>query len=242
MELVGCPSCGYEIEHTEGTVCPECGVAVDARLMEVIRARLRVAAVDAKHTRVQTVVWILVLLVYGWGAWISAGVFDGFYVAVLGLGIGLIGSMAVGLMVSRIAAEEERVYVRWVWRRWFPMLHAPWLMIGPLTVVGAGVGLLVRGGDQYDVADLLWMVAGIAFLGWLLSALVWILLWGMFTARSVQELGLGGRGKRLVWVGLSAWAVVVICVCVPVGFAGGQLGFWFVMRVAGVVEVHMWDF
>lgn len=242
MELVGCPCCGYEIERVEGALCSECGIVLDALGLGIVRERARVLGIVGRETRVQTWAWVGVLVVYGFGAWMAIGEVMAFFVAAIGLGIGLIGSMGVGLGLAWFAPAHERVFVRWVWRRWFPVLHAPWLLIGPLTLAGGVVGLLLRGMDPYDAASLLWMIAGIAFFGWLLLIPGFMLVWGLLTARSAASLGLGGRGRTMVWLWIGAWAVVVIGVCAMVGFPGGQAGFWFARTVAGVEGVEVWEF
>ena len=242
MELEACPRCGYEIECVEGVVCSECGVVLDGPGLGVVRERARVMGVVGRETKVQTWAWVGVLVVYGLGAWMAMGERMAFFVAAIGLGIGLIGSMGVGLGLAWFAPAHERVFVRWVWRRWFPVLHGPWLVIGPLTLLGGVVGLIVRVFDGYDAALVLWACAGIVFAGWVLLIPVWLIVWGMLTARSAYELGIGFRSRSVVWGGIVCWALVVVAVCSMVGFPGGQAGFWFARTVAGVEGIEVWDF
>lgn len=242
MRLIRCHHCGYEIERRIGVLCPECGTAFDRQAKDAEIERVRVRRAVEHHQKMQTVLWACVLIVYSFGAMVASGGVFGFVVGGISIGIGLVGSMAFGLTVSLLAPRHERVFVRWIWRRWFPILHAPWLMIGPLTCAGALVALPARLLDAESAAEIFWLLAGVAFFGWLLLVPVWWALWVLKLRRSVRALGLGGMRRRRIWISMGLWAAVVVGGSTLFGFGGGQLGFLLTLRIADADHVQVWDF
>ena len=178
MELEACHCCGYEIDLSVGAVCPECGVDVGAEVRRVRDARGEVLERMGHQNRVQLWFWGIVIVVYGIGAMVASGSLMALPVVVGAFSIGVLGSMGVGLLCAFSAPEGERVFFRYAWVRCFPLLHVPWLLVGPLTGIGVCAGLVVRVFDLGEAGAVLEAGALFCFLGWLLawaaSGLVWL--------------------------------------------------------------------
>ena len=141
---VPCLGCGYELAGLGPGVCPECGLRLGP--YEVAIAGLRASLMTrwrrgrwARIGRAGGVILVYAVAMAGlandWGAG---------WAVLAALGVLVAGSPMAAWVILRLARRADRraAFVVWVRTSW--LLHAPWLVLGPIGVVTLVLALLDR--------------------------------------------------------------------------------------------------
>ena len=178
------------------------------------------------------IAWMVVLFVYAIGGTIADRFNTEAFVGIfLGIGFGILLSNALGLIIAMLSKEHERVLYQWVWVRSLWWAHAPWLAIGPLTLVGSLLGALFRITDPDTGSDIFSIVIMPIFLGWIIFFFVAAVC---FTRRYNRSCALVGISNSNTVVTLhSVWALAVLIGSGAVGLMGGAIGVFFIEFVLG---------
>ncbi len=242
-KLIECYECGYLIEDRFSQLCPECGTdwPERARVAKALRASIESAFVMQMKKAV--VFWIGVVLLYAAGAEIAGNEYSGVFAfyAIFSIGILVGASLLLGLVICDFGPAEDRVVNVSMWIRFMPVLHAPWLMIAPITMFGSAVSLVLgrTGLSESKTMDIMMVVVYVVVLHWIGASLVLAIRWGKLYMRERERLCMYSTRRAyqmhsllgaLIWIG----AFVL-------GAIGGVLGLMLVGFLLGdPQEVIIW--
>jgi hypothetical protein len=230
---LACLTCGYDLSGIETPRCPECGCAFtdqDRAPMERLSAILTNG--DAIPWK-QIGLWAIVVVVYSLGAWIMNGDagFPALLLAVPLLAVACYSSLALGSVVLLGCERPKRLAAQDAWRRELWVLHLPWLVIAPGTVVLLGLAFMIRATDGYDEDTLVY--GAIALFCWLPCSLVTPFF---FMRRAERRLDASGANTPTIRVRMWLAALLVLGGAVLLGFGGGLLARHGAAHFAGLTS------
>ncbi len=229
-----CLTCGYDLSGIEAGRCPECGRDFTqndgpsmARLGAILREGDRIP-------RKQVIAWAIVVAVYAVGAGIMNGDagFPALLLAAALLTVACVGSFALGSVVLIGCDRPRRLAAQDAWRRELWLLHMPWLMIAPASLVMLAVAFVLKatGGTMEDTV----IVGAIGLAIWLPCSIVAAT---MFGRRMTHRLVACGSNTPSIGVRMRLAALVVCSGAVVLGFGGGLLARHGASEMAGLKSV-----
>jgi hypothetical protein len=176
--------------------------------------------------------WFFFLTVNAVGA---LGASDGSWVSLLfaffGIGFGVAASLGLGIWICKLGPPHQFKLHADLWMKQLWWIHAPWLMIAPMTIVGSVIAIVFRFIDPGFGETVLTGVV-----------LIELILWGVLSfACSVIWLDKYATGRRINGI-IEANTVVRLHVLYAIaiwigstilGFFGGMLGSFFMMSLLG---------
>ena len=232
--LVRCHSCGYDIPHNIGSKCPECATIWNRSCDLRQQLRQTVQEEFTHKLKVAGVIWLAILLTYAIGAFIAAGGNDPsiFTLGILGLGFGIIASMGIGMALCRLGPSHQFKLHADIWTKNLWWLHAPWLLIAPLTIIGSLIALLFRVIDPLTGELVMVAVVLIELLAWAVLSLGAGLTWLSKYDGAREQLSIA-EAKSVVSFHV-IYAILIWLGSGVVGFFGGMLGTIFMVELLGI--------
>lgn len=225
--LVACHECGYDIPPVVETICPECGNIWTNEHARTQEQRRRVLDRRSGWIGNHALVWLGVLFVYALGGFVTDRFNPKAFIGIfLGIGFGIFLSNALGLLIAMMATKKERMLYQWVWVRTVWWAHAPWLAIGPLTLIGSLLGGFFRLVNPDLGSDIFIAVLMPIFVGWLIFCIVAAYLFTRRHSRSCASVGIS-KSNRVVTLH-SVWAFMIMLGSGAVALMGGMMGVFFI--------------
>jgi hypothetical protein len=226
---LSCLSCGYDVSSIQTPRCPECGGALaEQDRASMARLRTLLDKGDSVPWR-QIGAWTLVMLVYVVGAAYMNGELFTMIPATVLLTIAIAGSLALGNVAFLGLERHRRLAAIDAWRRGLWMLHLPWLVIAPLSVVMLAIAFALKAAGRYEEDTLVVGVVGL--LVWLPCS---IAAFFVFLTRARRRLDSLGANTREARVRLRLAALLVLSGAMFLGFGGGLLARYGASQIAGL--------
>lgn len=241
FELTHCQECGYSIKECRSQLCPECGTDWSARLEAAQALRALAESSFVMQLKKAAVFWTGIVLLYAVGSEIAGNEYTGVFAfyTVLSIGILVGASLLIGLALCDLGPPKDRVVNVSMWIRFMPILHAPWLLIGPITVFGSMVSFVLgRIGLSHSMTMSIYMaVASVVILIWIGASLVFAVGWDRFYKRERGQLCMFSTKRvyrmhsilgALTWMGAFIFGAI-----------GGVLGLIIVGYLLGDPQVEL---
>ena len=181
------------------------------------------------------VLWAGVVVLYTAGSEIAGNEYSGefaFY-AMLSLGFIVVASLVIGSALCMSGPSHHRAVSTSILIRLLPILHAPWLMIAPITIFGGVVALLSRAlpvSESIRFEVLMWINFAVVIL-WIGSNFFAAWYWGKKYNRERERLGLGS--SDVVYRQHTLFALLIWFGSFALGAIGGVLGLILVGYLLG---------
>ncbi len=230
---LACLTCGYDLTGIESPRCPECGRSFtdqDRPSMARLRAILdRGDAIPWKYLGV----WLLVAMVYAAGAEFMRGNDDmpALIIGAIVLPIACFGSFALGSVVLLGCERPKRLAAQDAWRRELWVLHFPWLVIAPVSVVFLASFFALKAAGL-DLVATIWVGLTVLVV-WLVCSLAAPFV---FMRRARRRLAGTGADARLIRLRLWIAALIVLGGAMFLGLGGGMLARYGAAKMAGYVD------
>ncbi|MFK7760012.1 MAG: hypothetical protein AB8C13_08700 [Phycisphaerales bacterium] len=161
----------------------------------------------------------------------SEGSWESLAASFLGIGFGISASLGLGVGICRLGPSHEfRLYANtWINKLWW--VHAPWLLIGPMTAIGLVIALPFRLIDPEIGATVMIIYIVICFFAWAIVFFACIAIWIDRYSTTLNDLGIVNTSSTawlhtlyafMIWIGSGV-----------VGCIGGILGSVFIMNMVG---------
>ena len=228
--LVHCHTCGYSIPPTLDTKCPECG-SIWNKLCE----RRLIRCQNISHNFISDLkailmLWFVIVAICSIGALgASEGSWESLFFVFFGIGSGVIVSLGVGIWMCKLGPSHQFKLHADLWTKKLWYLHAPWLMIAPLTILGSVIAFIFRFIDPIFGESVMIVVILIELVLWAVLSIASGITWldKCSTGRRIYGLV---ETPRVVRIHLF-WGVLVWLGSAIVGFFGGVLGSFFMMSL-----------